>query len=112
MEREFVNGENYYYKEDYERHDLLVESYVDYYLRKYNGSNCEYVNIDDFFDRGELAAKLNADSRFPQVNMQMNISYKLELQLSYTVIEVAIAIETHDRIRNDYIKNLIYGRYC
>ena len=45
-------SENYCNKEDYERHDLLVESYVDYYYcsRKYGDSNCEWVNIDDFFD--------------------------------------------------------------
>ena len=41
IDREFVNGKNYYRKKDYERHDLLIESYVDCYSRKYGGSNCE-----------------------------------------------------------------------
>ena len=40
-------SESYCHKENYERHDLLVESYVDYF---YGGSNCEWVNMDDFSD--------------------------------------------------------------
>ena len=64
-------------------HDLLVESYVDCSSRKYGGSNCERVNMVEFFDRGEFVAKLNTDSPLPHVNMQMGISYKLELHLSY-----------------------------
>ena len=69
MEREFVNGENYYHKEDYERHDLFVKSYVDCYSRKYGSSNCERVNIDNFFDREEFAAKSYVDSPLPCVNV-------------------------------------------
>ena len=44
--------------------------------------------MDDFFDRGELAAKLYADSPLPRINMQMGISYNLEFHLSYTALEV------------------------
>ena len=66
-------------EEDYGRHDLLVESYVDYYYsRKYGRSNCEWVDLDDFFDRGELAAKLYANYKFrpPQcVKKKLRINY-------------------------------------
>ena len=61
--------------------------------------------MDDFFDRGELAAKLYADSPLPHANMQIGISYKLEFHLSCTATKVAKAIETRNGIGNDKIKS-------
>ena len=99
MKRAFIDEENYYYKEDYERHDLLVKSYVDCYSRKYGCSNCERVDMDGFFDRRKFVTKLHADSPLPRINMWMGISCKLELHLSYTATtDAAKAIQTRDGI--------------
>ena len=107
MEREFVNGENYYHKKDYERLDLLVKSYVDCYSRKYGGSNCKRVTMDDFFYQRKLEAKLYADSPLLRINMHMGISCKLGLHLSYIATEAIKAIESRDGIGDDNINSLV-----
>lgn len=103
--------ENYCHKKDYERHVFPIEICVDYhYSRKYGGSNCEWINMDDFFDQGELVIKLHPKYKFylpQQVKKKLKICCKLELHVSHTTTETAKAIQAHDGIRDNKIKSLI-----
>ena len=60
--------------------------------------------MDDFFDQGELVAKLYTDSPLSHINMQISISCKLGLYLSYITTEAAKAIEPRDGIGDNNIR--------